>query len=195
MTYYERLLPTYKPDHVFAIFFLRDGADLCTSFRCYEDIFNEIKSEYVDRFLYKYSYLGKLVFNRAMTRQFSDFYGGQIIDAYLGDSSETETWQIQKEALLQIQALSREQGSSFHLIIFPMLHNLNDNYPFYGVEEEISSFAEEAKIPVFSLTSGFIGENATNLWISANDQHPNEQGHLIAANTLLPYVLDVISEK
>jgi hypothetical protein len=76
-----------------------------------------------------------------------------------------------------------------------VLYNLNDNYPFYDVEEEISRFAEEANIPVFSLTSGFIGKNAADLWVSANDQHPNEQGHIIAADTLLPYVLDVISEK
>lgn len=193
--YFEKLLPVYTPDHVFAIFFLRDGTTLCTSFRCYEDVFNEIKSEFEDRFLYRHSYIGKLIFNHAMRKQFSDFYSQQIIRAYLGNSTETAEWQVQKEALLQIRDLSQEQGSSFHLIIFPILYNLDKNYQFYGVEEEISRFANGENIPVFSLTPGFIGEEASDLWISANDQHPNERGHQIAADTLFPYVLNVILEK
>jgi lysophospholipase L1-like esterase len=193
--YYEKLRPIYKPDHVFAIFFLRDGTTLCTSFRCYEDVFNEIKGEFENRFLYRHSYIGKLIFNRAMRQQFSDFYSQQIISAYLGNSAETAQWQIQKEALLQIRDLSQEQGISFNLIIFPILYNLDTNYQFYGVEEEISRFANDENIPVFSLTPGFIGEEESDLWISANDQHPNERGHQIAADTLLPYVLDVILEK
>lgn len=193
--YYEKLQPLYIPDHVFAIFFLRDGTTLCTSFRCYEDVFNEIRGEFEDRFLYRYSYIGKLIFNRAMIQQFSDFYSQQIISAYLGNSTETAQWQIQKEALVQIRDLSQEQGSSFHLIIFPILYNLDENYQFYDVEEEISHFANNENIPVFSLTPGFIGEEASDLWISANDQHPNERGHQIAAETLFPYLLDVILEK
>lgn len=194
LNFYERVISTYSPSHVFAIFFLRDGTDLCTSFRCYEDVFAEISSNYTERFFYKYSFIGKLFYHREMTQEFSDFYVGQIQNAYLGSGAETRTWQIQQEALLELRTLSEKNGSSFRLIIFPVLFDLNKNYQFYEVEEEITRFAKEERIPVFSLTPGFIGENAADLWVSANDQHPNERGHQIAADTLLPYVIEVVSK-
>jgi lysophospholipase L1-like esterase len=194
LKFYKLVAPTYQPDHVFAIFFLRDGTNLCTSFRCYEDVLVGIKAKYTDRFLYRYSFIARFFSDQAIMEEFSDFYGGQIREAYLGDNAQTKTWRLQQDALLQIQELCLANGSSFHLIIFPLLYELDENYPFYDVEEEIVRFAEEASIPVYSLTPGFIGENAEDLWISANDQHPNELGHQLAADSFLPYILKVISK-
>jgi hypothetical protein len=79
------------------------------------------------------------------------------------------------------------------LIIFPVLFRLDENYLFYEVEQEIIRFANEANMPVYSLTDGFMGHVDKSLWVSANDQHPNEKAHLIAAETLLPYVKQVIN--
>lgn len=192
--FYKQVQPVYKPAHVFAIFFLRDGTDLCTSFRCYESILSEIQSQYSERFLYKYSYLGKFFYNRRIQNEFSEFYAGQIREAYLGDAVQTEVWHSQQEALIQLQEMSLADGSSFELIIFPILYRLDDNYPFYDVEETIIDFADLAGISVFSLTPGFIGQSAEDLWVSVSDQHPNKQGHLLAAETLLPYMMQILSK-
>ena len=173
------------PDHVVAIFFLRDGTNLCTSLRCYEEVLAEIKSEYSSRLLYKYSAVAR--------REFSTFYAEQIQNAYLSD--ETEIWQQQQAALQHIQALCQENGSSFDLVIFPILFDLNENYPFHEVESEILRFANMANIPAFSLTSGFLGQSAEDLWVSPNDQHPNELGHKIAAETLLPFLIEILGNR
>lgn len=190
--FYKDVQPFYQPDHVFAIFFLRDGTDLCTSLRCYEKTILEIQNSFSDRFLYKYSYIGRLFYNQAILQEFSDFYSSQIINAYLGDETETATWKIQQDAIRELHRLAIQDGSTFDLIIFPLLYNLDENYPFYGIENEIIQFANESNIPVFSLTPGFIGNDAQNLWVSNNDQHPNELGHKLATEALLPYLMEVI---
>jgi hypothetical protein len=78
-------------------------------------------------------------------------------------------------------------GIPFHLVLFPLLFDL-ESYAFADVEAEIGRFAADAGLPVFSLTPGFLGQDARSLWVSRFDQHPNEEGHEIAAKTLLPYL-------
>jgi len=79
-----------------------------------------------------------------------------------------------------------------HLIVFPLLYDLESEYRFHEVEKEITRFAGASEIPVFSLTPGFIGRTSRTLWISPHDQHPNELGHRIAAETLYPYLKKVV---
>lgn len=79
----------------------------------------------------------------------------------------------------------------FHLVIFPILLDLDD-YKFSAVENEIARFAKANDIQVFSLTPGFLGEDDRSLWVSPVNQHPNAEGHRIAADTLYPYLLDAI---
>jgi lysophospholipase L1-like esterase len=45
---------------------------------------------------------------------------------------------------------------------------------------------------VFSLTPGFVGQVSESLWLSKDDQHPNEKGHQVAADALYPYVKNVV---
>jgi lysophospholipase L1-like esterase len=68
-----------------------------------------------------------------------------------------------------------------------------DDYRYFDIEREIERFAEEEGIPVASLTSGFLGRDAESLWVASNDQHPNEEGHRIAADTLYPHIQAMIS--
>ncbi len=87
---------------------------------------------------------------------------------------------------------SRQNDIEFHLIIFPVLFGLESDYEFYQVEDEIIRFADSFDIPVYSLTPGFIGHTSHTLWVAANDQHPNEKGHQIAADTLYPYIKKIV---
>ena len=75
--------------------------------------------------------------------------------------------------------------------MFPVLLELDD-YPYDAVEAEVLRFASEAGIPAFSLIEGFRGREPRSLWVAENDQHPNEKGHRIAAETLYPYLRQAI---
>jgi hypothetical protein len=190
--YLEQMMPVYQPDYVFAIFFLRDGTRLCTSLRCYEEIIHGIKSAYTERFLYKHSHLGKLLYGSLMRKVFSDFYETEIISAYLGNEQDRSFWVKQQEKLRELRDTAVQGGAELHLVIFPILIELNRSYPFREVDAEIIRFADQARIPVFSMTDGFMGQDARQLWVSKIDQHPNEKGHEVAAEVLFPYIHGVV---
>jgi hypothetical protein len=190
---FSKFYLSYKPHYIFAIFFLRDGTSICTSLRCHEPVIKRIKAKYTANFIYENFYLGKLIGNKLVEREFTDYYNSRLIKAYLGTKEDTARWETEQQALLELQRLCHQKGLEFHLIIFPVLFRLDENYLFYEVEQEIIRFANEANMPVYSLTDGFMGHVDKSLWVSANDQHPNEKAHLIAAETLLPYVKQVIN--
>ncbi len=188
-----KLFPIYQPDYVFAIFFLRDGTPLCSSLRCWEEVIEEIKSKYTGGFLYRHTSLGRLIGDNLVKKKFSNHFSDQFLKAYLGSGNDKKMWNDQQSFLLMIRDVCKQNGIDFHLILFPLLFNLDSHYQFYGVEDKIIHFAEIAQIPVFSLTPGFIGHADHTLWVSLNDQHPNEKGHRIAADTLAPYVWRVVN--
>jgi hypothetical protein len=192
--YLKTLLPVYKPQYVFTIFFLRDGATLCTSLWCYKRKIRQLKSKYEDTVWYKYSDIGKFIGNRLVERDFSDYYVKRIINAYTGTEEQKKVWIEQRKYLRKIRNICRNNRVEHYLIVFPMLIGLESNYQFHGVEREITRFANANDIPVFSLTDGFIGQESRSLWVSPGDQHPNEKGHLIAGNILYPYVRKVLGE-
>jgi len=192
--YLRRLLPSYEPDMVVAVFFLRDGTDLCTSLRCHRETIRRIKVRYAVRFGYDASYLARYFYGRLIVRDFSEHYRETVMSSYLGTDDERETWEKQQVALRKIQRICERRGIDFQLIVFPLLFDL-DRYPYQSVEDEILGFAAEAGIPAFSLLEGFRGRDARALWVAENDQHPNEDGHRIAAETLLPYLREAISAR
>lgn len=189
--YYRALEADYRPDLVFAVFFLRDGAPLSTSLRFNRALIDPIRERYRSLPGYRVSALARFFYERLAWRAFTAEFQERLRRAYLGSPADRETWRRQQEALLAIARDCRAKGRPFHLVIFPLLFDLDD-YAFFDVEEAIAGFAREHDLPVFSLTPGFLGEDAESLWVASNDQHPNARGHAIAAATLLPYVREAL---
>ncbi len=185
--YMSRILPTYRPDAVFAVFFLRDGTELCTSLRCFTTTIEDLKARYARKFGYRFSCLARIFYARLIMRDFSEDYRKKVVNSYLGSNRQRATWVKQQVALRDIRDRCRALGVELQLIVFPLLFDL-DRYPYESVEQEIARFAREADIPCFSLLEGFRGHNARSLWVAPHDQHPNEKGHRIAADTLYPYL-------
>ncbi len=189
--YARGLIPTYRPNLVVAVFFLRDGTDLATSFSHYEREIGELRQRYGDNVFYRGSYLVRTFLDTLMAREFTEWYLGQFEEAYLGDADQTQAWRTAQAKLLEIAEESRQAGARFALVIFPILHDLDD-YRFGAVEKKIEEFAAAHALTFFTLTPAFLGRDARDLWVSPMDQHPNAEGHAIAAHRLGPFLATIL---
>jgi len=189
--YFDRIAPRYAPDLVFAIFFLRDGAPVPTSILENEKEIEPIREKYRKMPGYAWSAALRFFYNRLAWRAYSEQYVRKITAGYVGTKQQTAVWRKRRAHLTRLADACRAMGIEFHLVIFPMLVDLDD-YAFSAIEAEIVRFARANSIPVFSLTPGFLGEDDRSLWISPTNQHPNVEGNRIAADTLEPYLRDAI---
>ena len=80
----KKLLPRYRPDYVFAVFFLRDGTNLCTSMHCYEKRIRNLKVKfYYDHPLLRHSAVWRYYSGHQVRERFAR---GLVLSAQLGGS-------------------------------------------------------------------------------------------------------------
>lgn len=187
LRYLEALLPEYRPHAVIAVFFLRDGTPLGTSLQLNARDIGPIHRRALARPLYGVSALLTFFWDRLAWREYAELFTQKVKRAYLGSRADRAMWRRQQRALTEMSARCRAAGVPFHLVIFPLLFDLDD-YAFHDVENEIRGFAVTSGIPVYSLTPAFLGKRDDTLWVASNNQHPNVLGHRIAAERLLPYL-------
>ena len=125
----------------------------------------------------------------------ADKYSKVLNESYLGNWEQTQEWEIAKDNILKINMIGKELGANVGFVVFPVLLELNNNYPFKEIYEIVTKFGTDNHIPTHSLRPAFMGKNAPDLWVSAYDQHPNEIAHEIAANSILPFLRRLSEEK
>ena len=178
--------PRYRPDAVFAIFFLRCGTSLPTSLKFNKRLIRPIQERY-EAFPLQNSALATFIYQRIAWRDYTTAFEQRLRASYLGTNEDQAVWLEQQVHLSNIAKRCRSRSIPFLLVIFPLLIDLDD-YDFHDVEAEIERFAQSADIPTRSLTPSFLGKDAPTLWVAPNNQHPNELGHQIAADGLRPYL-------
>jgi len=114
-----------------------------------------------------------------------------IIDYYrkLYDDS-SPGWQESRRALLAIIKECNDRQIPCCVVIFPMLLQLDERYPFQGVHEKVSEAATSAGATVIDLLPLLKGMRAESLWVHPVDQHPNEIVHRIAAEALAKKIVE-----
>lgn len=191
--YLDKLLPVYRPDAVVAVFFLRSGTLLGTSLAPKRRELAPIRERAESRPLYGRSALLTFFWDRQAWAEYTEHFAARMHRSYLGSPGEQAMWRRQQQALRAIRDRCRAAGIPLLLVIFPLLLDL-DAYRFEAVEDEIAHVAAGLDIPVFSLTPAFLGRNAPDLWVASNDQHPNAEGHRIAAERLVPRIRELLGE-
>ena len=78
---------------------------------------------------------------------------------------------------------ARTAGVRPLFVVFPLLWQL-DAYPFAEAHRVIAAHAEAAGWEVLDLLPAFAGKDASELWVSGSDHHPNERAHQIAAEAI-----------
>lgn len=184
----------FQPDVVLVVFFLRDG----TLVKSIPDFFDPIRNNIVERnkksILYRYLYCYRLLKDYIDRMLVANLYTQKINRAYLGDKKETVEWEKAKSNIRKIEQYENKRSAVAGLVVFPILVELNERYPFREVCNIIMEFATKNNIPAHSLLPAFMGLNGKDLWVAAYDQHPNEKAHLIAAQSMLPFVQDLLKK-
>ena len=185
---WNKVSDQYQPDVLLIVFFLRDGTLTGSGGEYLLRIRDEIVVPNHESFLYRHFYLVRTIRDGLDRKSIGEKYTEGYLQGYFGNEEETAEWQRAQANLLKLQALAREKSIPVGFVIFPVLIQLNEDYPFRRICDLLEKFATEHGFPVHNLLPAFMGEDATNLWVSSNNQHPNERGHRIAADSMLPFV-------
>jgi lysophospholipase L1-like esterase len=191
----ERVKDSFQPDLILAVFFLRDGTQLGLARHFFQPIRQQVAERNQRSRLYRHVYLVRWMRDAQDRKRISEVYERALVRAYLGDSSETEEWRMAQANLRRIQSIGNDIGARVGLVVFPALIELDSpQYPFHEVEESIARFGRSLGLPTLDLLPTFRGRNATTLWVSALDQHPNASGHALAAGALRPFVKSLLAQ-
>ena len=103
-------------------------------------------------------------------------------------------WIASQKALKLMGSVCREKGIPFVVMIFPLFGQaLDESYPFTGIHALIAHAAGEAGARVVDLLPFYRGLRSDVLVVDgADDEHPNEIGHRIAAGALVRALDDVL---
>ena len=183
---------SFKPDVILIVFFLRDGTKTSSMGSFFGPIREEIKSRDKCSFLYQHVCLFRLIQERLDRLYLSKKYSIVLHDSYFGNAGQIKEWENAKNNILKIREIAKEIQAEVALIVFPVLVELNRGYPFKDICECIIKFGADHHIPTHSLLPAFMGKSGPDLWVSSYDQHPNEKGHLIAANSILPFLRELL---
>ena len=183
----------YDPDLVVAVFFLRDGVrGVATSGQI-----REIRAA-MSRFsreqgnLYRYSRTYRFFLDRLELARVSRRYLARLQNGYMGTNEEKAEWRRAQANLLDVRDKIERRGGRFALVIFPMLYELDADYPLLDVCNEIERFARDNGIVVHSLLPTYLGLDGPSLWVSMFNQHPNERGHALAAESIYEFLVPII---
>jgi len=121
-------------------------------------------------------------------RRRTEAYRSQFAPDYPG-------WLAAQKALKLMGNTCRERGIPLVVIIFPLFGQpLDDAYPFADVHARVSHAAGEAGARVVDLLPLYRGLRSDVLVVDgADDEHPNEIAHRIAATALVKALDDVLS--
>jgi hypothetical protein len=189
---YERIEDSFDPDLVIMVFFLRDGTRLSARGFFFPPLRERVVARNEASWWYRHSFVYRKIRDRHDWGEVSAQYTDLFLQAYFGDEQETRLWRVAQEDMLEIRRRAEERSAGVGFVVFPILADLTDRYPFRSICDEVESFGRENELPTVSLLPVFEGEHAPDLWVSEFNHHPNERAHAMVAESLLPFVRDLL---
>jgi hypothetical protein len=189
---YKSIGAKFNPDIVLIVFFLRDGCSLKVVKDFFKQILNDISIKNRYSSLYQDCFIYRLLKDLQDRSEISAKYTNNLKRAYLGDDKQMEMWHLTQKHLLSIKSLAEKNGAEVGFVVYPILVKLDKNYPFIETCKHLEEFAAINKFQTHNLLTSFLGYHSWNLWVSSYDQHPNEKAHRIVAESLLPFVKDLL---
>jgi lysophospholipase L1-like esterase len=118
---------------------------------------------------------------RDTTRWYRDMYG----------PANAEGWQRTREDLRGLHQAARRRGVPLLVALWPLLVDLEKDYPFGDVHEKIGRVCERSGIPFADLLPVLRGRPTASLWAHPSDWHPNAVAHRLVAEALVLRLLSL----
>jgi lysophospholipase L1-like esterase len=183
----------FEPDVVLIVYFLRDGTHLHLNREFFDRIRIEVAERNTASWLYRSLALYRLFRDGLDRRQIGSEYARAFHEAYFGEH-QASGWRRAKRSLRKLVRAIRSHGAIAGFVVFPVLVQLDESYPFREISREVVRYAGSLGLPVHDLLPDFLGRDATSLWVSPFNQHPNEKAHALVAEALLPFVRQLLAE-
>jgi lysophospholipase L1-like esterase len=179
INFYRYFAHKFEPDVVIVSYVLNDIASSAEV-----DFWNEFREQYENRAL-RHSYLASFVWARIAYRTHARRYVEDMVaDAIANEDLGNESC----EYLSLGKQISEMIGARYAVAVFPFMFRLDERYPFKPVHDRVVQYCRTNGIEVVDLFEAYEGHNARDLWVHPSDQHPNENGHLIAARALATFI-------
>lgn len=134
-------------------------------------------------FCTKNSRLIRLIRARLLRKRIERQFIASVRSGYLG-RNRSRCWGRAQRTLLRIAASCRQKGVALMVIVFPLMVDLDRDYPFTAEVAEIVRFCRQNGIECVDLLPTFLGKTPELLWIRPTDTHPNEVANRLAAETV-----------
>lgn len=102
-------------------------------------------------------------------------------------------WIKSRKALGEIIKLCQARDIPCYVLLFPILYQLNNKYPFSRIHHILSKEVESRGAIFIDLFDYLKGLEARKLWVHPTDQHPNEKVHEIAAKAIVKEIISHIN--
>jgi len=170
----------FNPDMIIIGFVINDATTLCSNCGAVtlKQKFDEQIASTKNMFgLYTINYIKLTALQRKLTETTINEYS----EPYEKESKE---FQQCKEALLKFKAMSITNHFKLVVVIYPVLCQLNEKYPFQQIHQKMLIFFNQSEIEAYDLTPTFYGYKDVELWVSSEDSHPNTKANEIASKKI-----------
>ena len=180
-----RLFPVYKPDIVILFFFTndllpKDSTGESLSWKAKTNLFLRENSKFY-AFLY---YLIKSSLNSIISTPKFILPG-----EYFDFSDSNKGWVRFKKYFLEIKKYCQRANAELIFVFIPTLTNLDLNYPYAELKENVSKYVIEKNVHYFSFYDIFARYEPIDLWVSKENTHWNDRATTIASDALCNYLI------
>ena len=99
-------------------------------------------------------------------------------------------WNATQDGLRNLAAICKQADIPLVVAVFPMLSQLDlEPYPYAELIAMVEAFCATEQIPCVDVSPAFVGHaDEMDLWVHVTDQHPNDVGHRMMANSILTFL-------
>lgn len=104
-------------------------------------------------------------------------------------------WEATLAHLEAMRDAMRARGGELYVVLWPLLVELDGDYPFEAVHATIRAALEARGVAFHDVLPAFRGQAPRSLWVHGADRHPNERAHARFAADVAPRLEAILARR